>query len=296
MVLPEVREDSFVRGHLPPSIESTCPVIQLASSDAKNSTPLAMSSRRAEALERDPLDERPLALGAVRLPLALGRRVGADESRRDVVHRNAPRAELVRELPGEPDLRRLRGGVRLDAREADAEAGAAGDVDDAAAARALHPRRDGLGEVERARHVHGEDVLPLFGRHVLERTPHLAEHAAGVVDQDVDVAGRCGRFGDEPFRGVLLAHIERARSARSTGGPAQAARLEQFVLEEVAGPHVRAGPRERQADRAAEPVRRAGHDRRPAAEIRFHALTVVPAVAASASSVASDCGSEPFST
>src|SRR4029450_828904 len=47
--------------------------------------------------------------------------------------------DLVRHPPPHPALRRLPPRVRLDAGEADAEAGAAGDVDDPSAARGLHP-------------------------------------------------------------------------------------------------------------------------------------------------------------
>src|ERR1043165_7825290 len=94
--------------------------------------------RSAEPFQRDVLNELALAFGPVRLPLLLGRRVRAHEARRDVVDRNSPRTELVRELPREPDLRRLGGRVRLDARETDAAPGAARDVDDAARARRLY--------------------------------------------------------------------------------------------------------------------------------------------------------------
>ena len=87
-----------------------------------------------------------LPLLAVRLPLPLGRRVGAHEAGRDVVDRDAPRAELMRQLPGEADLRGLGRRVGLDAGQADPQARAAGDVDDAAGPRGLHARRDRLRE------------------------------------------------------------------------------------------------------------------------------------------------------
>src|SRR5579859_622248 len=71
----------------------------------------------------DARHQLPLALLAVALPLPLGRRIGADEARSDAVDRDAERPELVRHLPGEPDLGRLRAGVCLDPRLADAPAG-----------------------------------------------------------------------------------------------------------------------------------------------------------------------------
>src|SRR5689334_25117682 len=91
-----------------------------------------------ESLERDPLDQRALAFLAVRLPLTLGRRIRAHESRRDVVDRDVPRPELVRELARQPDLRRLRRSVRLNSRETDPQSRATRDVDDPTALRGFH--------------------------------------------------------------------------------------------------------------------------------------------------------------
>ena len=86
---------------------------------------------RAQAPQRDPFDERPLSLGAVRCPLRLGGRIRAHEPGRHVVDRDAPRSQLVGQLPGETDLRRLGRRVGLDPGETDAEPGPARDVDDA---------------------------------------------------------------------------------------------------------------------------------------------------------------------
>ena len=55
--------------------------------------------RRAKPLERDAFHELALPFFTVGLPLPLGGRIRADEARRDVVDRNSPRPELVRELP-----------------------------------------------------------------------------------------------------------------------------------------------------------------------------------------------------
>ena len=164
---------------------------------------------RAEPLQRDAIDERALALLAVRLPLPLGRRVGAHEARRDVVDGDAPRPELVGELAREADLRRLGRRVGLDAGQADAQPGAARDVDDPPAARRLHARRHGLRAVERAGHVDVEDRLPIPGRHLLERPTDLAEHAAGVVHQDVDPArARLPPRRRGASTAALVAHVD----------------------------------------------------------------------------------------
>src|SRR5215472_5891709 len=48
-------------------------------------------ARRPESPHGDPIDERALALRAVRLPLPFGRRVRSHEPGRDAVDRDAPR-------------------------------------------------------------------------------------------------------------------------------------------------------------------------------------------------------------
>ncbi len=167
---------------------------------------------------------------------------------------------LVRELPGESDLRRLGRRVRLDAGEADAQPGAAGDVHDASPARRLHARRHGLRTVERAVHVHGEDRLPFLRRDLFQRSSHLAEHAACVVHQDVHAPRRRGCLGDERVHRGLVADVDDARRALAVGGRAQPGRLVQFGLQHVAGPHVGAALGEGEGDGAAEAVGGAGDD------------------------------------
>ena len=51
----------------------------------------------------------------------------------------------------------------------------------------FHAGRHRLRHQERAGEVDVEDGLPLAAADLLDRTPDLSEHAAGVVDQDVDV-------------------------------------------------------------------------------------------------------------
>src|SRR5215469_8415303 len=143
----------------------------------------------AEAPHGDPLDKLPLARLAVAGPLPLGRRVGQDEAGRYAVDRDAERPELVRHLPGEPDLAGLGAGVRLDPGQAHGAPGARGDVDDPAPAAFLHARDDRTGAQERAGQVRIDDRVPVLVGHLLQRVTNLAGHSPGVVDQDVNGAG-----------------------------------------------------------------------------------------------------------
>ena len=133
-------EIGFDGAHLPPSTLITWPLIQPAKSDAKNITIAAMSSGEPSRFRAMFCEEPLLAVLAHRLPLPLGGRVGADEARRDVVDGDVPGPELMGELARQPDLPGLGAGIGLDAGEADAEAGAAGDVDHPAVAPAASCR------------------------------------------------------------------------------------------------------------------------------------------------------------
>ena len=225
----EMREHPSRRHHLPPSIDSTWPVIQPAYSDAKNSTPCAMSSARAQPLQRDAVDER-------RWPSS-----PYDSHWRSVVglERTKPGAMLFTVMPQGPSswaswrvrpiCAALADAYAWMPGEADAEPGAARDVDDAAGARRLHARRHGLGAVERAGHVDVEDDLPLLRRDLLERAAHLSEHAAGVVHQDVDAARspqrpRRRRRPRRPCRARPRAPRGTGRPPPGTAAPSRAAR------------------------------------------------------------------------
>src|SRR3989337_1843313 len=80
---------------------------------------------------RDGLGGGALPVLAVARPLPDRGRVREDEPGRDAVDRDPVRAELPRRLAREADLAGLRARVGLDAGQADAPAGARGDVDDA---------------------------------------------------------------------------------------------------------------------------------------------------------------------
>src|SRR6266550_1179724 len=142
----------------------------------------------AEATCRDLSENGALPLLPVALPLTDARRVGEHEAGRDAVHGDAERAELVRGLAREADLARLGTRVRLDPGEADAAAGARGDVDDPSVAGRLHPGHDRPRADEGALQVRVDDGLPVLVGDLLEWTADLPDDAAGVVDEDVDWA------------------------------------------------------------------------------------------------------------
>ncbi len=170
----------------------------------------------------------------------------------------------MRELAREADLRRLGAAyawmpVRLMPSPAPL-----GDVDDPPAGARASCRAPRPATEERAGHVDVEDRLPVGRRDLLERPADLAEHAAGVVDQDVDLAGGALDLGDERLHRCAVAHVDAARRQAS---PHSAARFRQPVGEDVAGPDLGAARRERQRDGAAEAVRRAGDDDGAAVEV-----------------------------
>ena len=71
---------------------------------------------------------------------------------------------------------------------------------------------------------------------VLERPPHLSEHAAGVVHQDVDAAGRRRRRGDERIHGAASLHVHADRVTRAASRTAQLLGLAQLVVDHVTCP------------------------------------------------------------
>src|SRR5581483_1139590 len=142
--------------------------------------------RCAEPPRRDRLEQPLLSLFPVALELRDRRRVREDEARRDRVHRDPERAELVGGLPREPELPCLGARVCLDSREADAASGAGRDVDDPPVAALLHPGRDRARADERARQVRIDDGLAVLVGDLFERPSDLPDDAARVVDEDVD--------------------------------------------------------------------------------------------------------------
>ena len=170
---------------------------------------------RAEPFHRDILNQPLLALLPHRFPLTLGGRIGADEARRDVVDRDVPRSEFVRELTRQADLPGLGARVSLNASQADAETGAAGDVDDPAVAFLLHAGRNRLRHEECAGQIDVEDGLPILLRDLFKRAAELAAHAAGIVDQNVDCPGVWLDRRDRGLHRVAVTDVHDMRAAES---------------------------------------------------------------------------------
>ena len=103
----------------------------------------------------------------------------------------------------------------------------------------LHPRRHRLRAVEGAGDVDVEDRLPFVGRNLLERPSHLAEHAAGVVHEDVDAARGRGRRSDAGIDRSAIADVRDRRPTRSARAAAQRFRLAHLVFDDVTRPDVR---------------------------------------------------------
>src|SRR5439155_21098064 len=103
------------------------------------------------------------------------------------------------------------------------------------------------------------------------RTSHLTKYAAGVVHENVHASGCRGSLGDECVDGALVPDVDHARRAATAAGGAEPTRLLQLGLDNVARPHVRTVLRERETDRAAQSMRRAGDDSGLAAEVEIHA-------------------------
>jgi hypothetical protein len=102
----------------------------------------------------------------------------------------------------------------------------------------------------------------------------LSEHAASVVHQDVHTTRSRRRRGGAGVDCRPVAHVGDNRATRSFGRAAQRFGLSQLVLEHVARPHACAALGERHRNRAPESVRRTGDDRRLAAEVEVHGVTM----------------------
>ena len=150
-----------------------------------------------------------------------------------------------------------------------------GTADDRGTGRHVRHRR--LGQVEHRRDVGGEGVLPLLVGNLLQR---LAGHlVGGVVDQDVDLAERLERGGDDlaAVRGVRDIAVDQhglaAGLLHQRGGV-----LGVVVLVEVGDQHVGAlagvGDRHRPSDAAVA----AGDHRGLAGQLAGSAIAVLAAV------------------
>ena len=73
-------------------------------------------------------------------------------------------------------------------------------------------------------------------RDLLERAPDLAEHAAGVVDEDVDAAGGGHHVVRELASTAILSRTSTIRGTHAPPRFAQSAASRELVFEKVAGP------------------------------------------------------------
>ena len=79
----------------------------------------------------------------------------------------------------------------------------------------LHAGRYRLTAVEGSGHIDVEYALPVDGGYLLDRPANLTAHAAGIVDQDVDVF-RLTRPGNEGFDRLAVAYVDRPNLACRT--------------------------------------------------------------------------------
>ena len=106
--------------------------------------------------------------------------------------------------------------------------GAARDIDDAAKTAGLHGGGDGLGKGKGGRHIDVEDRLPLLRGDLFERLPHLAEHAACVVDQHMHLPARPLRLGHKGHHDSAVGHVHAPHLAVAAYVVAEARRLGQL--------------------------------------------------------------------
>src|SRR5262249_35056457 len=140
-----------------------------------------------------------------------------------------------------------------------------------------------LRAIEGACDVDGEDGAPIWRRDRFERAPHLAEDAAGIVDENMDLVRAMFGLGDERLHLFGVADVDAANGA---GVAAQPARFLELVGKQVAGPDPCAARHESLGDGAAEAMGGAGDDDRAVVEAEIHEAATDGRVSASTSSSA----------
>ena len=194
------------------------------------------------------------------------------------------RAEFGAQPAGEQLQAALRRPVGRDARPGDL-AHQRADVDDLPGAAAYHTGRDGTGEQERAGEVRGQDPVPHLGCHGEDA---LAVLDAGVVDQDVEAAGRL-RLGYPGSHRRRVGDVEGDRRhpglRAGLGDDMRAGRVNGRAVSAVY--HDRAArPRQADRQRQTDPPAGAGDQRPPAT----HVEQVRYRHAGASSPVTSGCG------
>ena len=198
---------------------SGVPVMKDASSDARNSTPLATSRGWPTRLRYAP-SVASLSYSSAVAPMNLRWRSeaavvmlpGQTQLTPDVVRR-----QVEREAPGELQQRALRGVVR-DERGLCYEAADGRDVDDRAAARGLHVGNRVLDGVRGADQVDAHDALPVVAGDVLDRAE---DEDRRVVDQHVDRAERFYGAGNHLLDLRLDRHVGLDEDGLAAGIPDQ---------------------------------------------------------------------------
>src|SRR5262249_49719224 len=116
-----------------------------------------------------------------------------------------------------------------------------------------------------------DDRVPIVPRHVERR---LANVAASVVDENVDVINGLERRGDGSCDARLFAHIELQRR----GAAAQRLNLATRGIERsqrtTANDEIRAGRRERTGERLPQPAAGAGHKGGSSGEVKIRSHMV----------------------
>ena len=203
-----------------------------------------------------PPTPRITGASAPRICVRVRAQPGLDRARADRVHGDAARRVADRELAGEPDHAVLGRHVGGAAAVAD-QPRHRGQVDDAAAPERQHLRERALAAEERAGEIDGDD--PATAR-ATSRGLEVAVQDAGGVDHDPERPELAHRLGDRTIDVIPDADVRRdergfAPAAADLFGDRLAA-----VGQQVHDGHGRAGRRECQRDRPADPGPSSGHD------------------------------------
>ncbi len=185
----------------------------------------------------------------------------AHGSRRQAVDGDAERADFGGKRRRQPEHGHLRRAVGS-APGKRAFAADRGDVDDVAGAPFDHLGEERTTHQVHAAHVDGEDLVPVGGLHVDERSDGPGD--AGVVDEDRDRL--VGEVGAERADTGRVGHIDRCRADLAAGCGRQRGGLGEGRLGSTGGDDACAGRGQCQGDRPAEAVATAGDERRTPGE------------------------------
>ena len=146
-------------------------------------------------------DDLRLAFGGV--PFFLARRLHI--ARNDGVDADIVAAKVARQAARQTFDRRLGGLVERQFRQGQVPADRS-EIQDHAAARALHRRHRRLGREEEVTQIDRHAIIPISGRHVLNA---MAVVIGGIVDEDVDAAQLLFDGGDHRLHRIDVAQVDR---------------------------------------------------------------------------------------